>query len=56
MTCLTPDTLEKINPWVTQGEIDKALNELEKEGLAEYGEFPMTPSISDVTDIYWRKI
>jgi hypothetical protein len=53
MTCLVPYSIE---PWVTQDEVDKALIELQEEGLAESKELIMFPGISDVTDIFWRKL
>ena len=56
MTCFVPDTMEKIEPWVTQDEVDKALIELQEEGLAESKELIMFPGISDATNIFWRKL
>jgi hypothetical protein len=55
MTSFVPDTMEKIEPWVTQDEVNKALIELQEEGLAESKELIMFPGISDTTNIFWRK-
>ena len=54
--CYVPGMMETIEPWVTEHEVDKALSDLEDEGLAESKESLMHPAVLDVTDIFWRKL
>lgn len=55
MTCLRPNAMEKISPWVTQEEVDTILRELEQEGLAQSKEAPLIEGLEPIVT-YWRKL